>query len=98
MLKLFFVVIVVPQAYTHPVDAQLKASDVAVDSLPGVSEENMEKLRQMLTPLPPSIEKLGKIAEQWTVDLPDREREALEQHIEEMRRKLNMKYTDTKID
>ncbi|RCN50603.1 hypothetical protein ANCCAN_03216 [Ancylostoma caninum] len=89
MLPLFFLVVFASVVHTYPTDEQQKANGISVDPLPGVSEENMARLRQMLTQLPPSLEELGKIAEQWTADLPDREEEALKQRMDEMRQKLN---------
>ncbi|RCN50604.1 hypothetical protein ANCCAN_03217 [Ancylostoma caninum] len=79
-------------------DMQSKIKNITIDSLPGVSVEDIAKLRQMLTPPPSTIEEVKKIAEQWIASLPPSEKEAIKQHIGEMRQKLSLEGADIKTD
>ncbi|EPB71909.1 hypothetical protein ANCCEY_08985 [Ancylostoma ceylanicum] len=109
MVKLAVLVLFVAASliYAFPTDIPSKITNITIDSLPGVSEDSIAKLRQMLTvslsfsrnnPPPQSIEEVKKIAEQWIAGLPNDEKEAIKQHMEEMRQKLSLGNTDIRAD
>ncbi|KAL6741158.1 hypothetical protein Aduo_014439 [Ancylostoma duodenale] len=61
----------------------------SIYSIPGVSEESMAKLREMLTPPPSSTADFEKIANKWRKSLPAKEQEAIRKRADEM--SLNLK-------
>ncbi|KAL6741144.1 hypothetical protein Aduo_014427 [Ancylostoma duodenale] len=89
--------IVASLTYADPTDMQQpKITNITIDSLPGVSEESIAKLRQMLTPPPSTVDAVKNITEQWIADLPANEKEAIEQHMDEMRQKLSLQGANIK--
>ncbi|CAJ0591032.1 unnamed protein product [Cylicocyclus nassatus] len=60
--------------------------------IPGVSTENMEKLRKLMDPRPESREDFKKKMHEWMNSLPEDEKKAAEKHREERRKAWKLKH------
>ncbi|KAL6741159.1 hypothetical protein Aduo_014440 [Ancylostoma duodenale] len=76
-IPVLIIAIVASTIYAYPAAKNSKITSISVDSIPGVSEGNMEKLRKMLIPLPSSTVDLEKIATKWFLGLPAKEKEVI---------------------
>ncbi|EPB78427.1 hypothetical protein ANCCEY_02493 [Ancylostoma ceylanicum] len=56
-----------------------------IKDIPGVSAENMAKLRQIMTPRPTSREEFKQKITEWKNGLPEAEKAAAEAHRQKMR-------------
>ncbi|KAL6741040.1 hypothetical protein Aduo_014336 [Ancylostoma duodenale] len=56
-----------------------------IEDIPGVSAENMAKLRQIMTPAPTSKEEFKQKISEWRNGLPEAEKAAAEAHRQKMR-------------
>ncbi|ETN78029.1 hypothetical protein NECAME_02988 [Necator americanus] len=78
MMKLFILIALAVTVFS--------ASDGNMPDIPGVSAENMAKLRQMLNPRPANHEAFKQVIEQWKSTLSATEKAAATAHEEQMKK------------